>query len=323
MTAAGDASAGDGSAGDLASVEPAAVAGAGGRLYVVATPIGNLGDVTHRSLEVLAAVPLIAAEDTRIARRLTARYAIATPLTSFHARSAPSKLAELVEHLARGADLALVTDAGTPGVSDPGEELVRAWAARGGTVVPIPGASAVLAALVASGVAGPRWSFEGFLPRTGRERRERIARIATDPRPTVLFEAPSRVAATLADLAAACGPNRPAAVCRELTKLHEEIVRGPIAQLAVAALGGRIKARGEFALGVGPGQDDGPPRAATTIGPGAGEGNDDPLALARSEVAALVASGVARGEAARRVSRTRGIARRRLYDAPDEGRSRR
>ena len=144
----------------------------------MATPIGNLGDVTFRSLEVLAAVPLIAAEDTRIARRLLARYKIETPLTSFHARSAGTKLAELVEHLAGGADLALVTDAGTPGVSDPGDDLVRAWAERGGAVVPIPGASAVLAALVASGVAGPRWSFEGFLPRSGRERRERLARIA-------------------------------------------------------------------------------------------------------------------------------------------------
>ena len=292
----------------------------GGRLYVVATPIGNLGDVTFRSLEVLTAVPLIAAEDTRIARRLLARYKIETPLTSFHARSAGTKLAELVEHLAGGADLALVTDAGTPGVSDPGDDLVRAWAERGGAVVPIPGASAVLAALVASGVAGPRWSFEGFLPRSGRERKERLARIAHDPRPTVLFEAPSRVAATLVDLAAACGPDRPAAVCRELTKIHEEFVRGTLGRLAAAALAGEIKARGEFAIVVGPGSDDGPPPAA---GDPAADAAADPIEAARAEVAALVASGVARGEAARRVARARGVSRRRLYDAPDEGGGRR
>ncbi|HEX7472092.1 MAG TPA: 16S rRNA (cytidine(1402)-2'-O)-methyltransferase [Candidatus Limnocylindrales bacterium] len=297
-----------------------ATGAAGGRLYVVATPIGNLGDVTHRSLEVLAAVPLIAAEDTRIARRLLSRYKISTPLTSFHARSAASKLAELVEHLARGADLALVTDAGTPGVSDPGDELVRAWAARDGTIVPIPGASAVLAALVASGVAGPRWSFEGFLPRSGRERRERLARIATDPRPTVLFEAPSRVAATLADLATTCGPDRPAAVCRELTKIHEEFVRGSLGELAEAAREGRIKARGEFAIVVGPGSGAGPPAAEQ-----ASDAGDvaDAVTAARAEVGALVASGVARGEAARRVAHARGIPRRRLYDAPDEGGGRR
>jgi 16S rRNA (cytidine1402-2'-O)-methyltransferase len=295
---------------------------AGGRLYVVATPIGNLGDVTFRSLEVLAAVPLIAAEDTRIARRLLARYEIGTPLTSFHARSAESKLAELVDHLAGGADLALVTDAGTPGVSDPGDELVRAWAARGGEIVPIPGASAVLAALVASGVAGPRWSFEGFLPRSGRDRKERLARIARDPRPSILFEAPSRVAATLADLAAACGADRPAAVCRELTKIHEEFVRGTLGQLADAALAGRIKARGEFAIVVGPGVDDGPPGLGAGPDPGAGVAAD-PMEAARAEVAALVASGIARGEAARRVARARGVSRRRLYDAPDEGGGRR
>jgi 16S rRNA (cytidine1402-2'-O)-methyltransferase len=294
----------------------------GGRLYVVATPIGNLGDVTHRSLEVLAAVPLIAAEDTRIARRLTDRYGIETPLTSFHARSGPAKLADLLAHLAGGADLALVTDAGTPGVSDPGDELVRAWAARGGAVVPIPGASAVLAALVASGVAGPRWSFEGFLPRSGRDRRERLGRIARDPRPSVLFEAPSRVAATLADLAATCGGDRPAAVCRELTKIHEEFVRGSLAELAEAALTGRIKPRGEFAIVVGPGTGAGP--GGTDGGGVAGEGTgEDQLAAARAEVAALVASGVARGEAARRVARARSIPRRSLYDAPDVGGGRR
>ena len=181
---------------------------AGGRLFVVATPIGNLGDVTLRALETLRAVPLIAAEDTRISRRLLARYEIDTRLVSFHARNAERRLPELLDHLRGGLDLAVVTDAGTPGVSDPGEELVRAWAGEGGSVIPIPGASAVLAAVVASGVAGPRWSFEGFLPRSGRDRRERLARIAADERGCVIYEAPSRVAATLRDLAAACGVDR-------------------------------------------------------------------------------------------------------------------
>ena len=128
-----------------------------------------------------------------------------------------------------------MTDAGTPAVSDPGGELVAAWAAEGGLVVPIPGASAVLAAVAGSGVAGPRWAFEGFLPRSGRDRRERLARIAADERGTVLYEAPGRVAATLRELAAACGRERPGAVCRELTKLHETIVRGSLGDLAEAA----------------------------------------------------------------------------------------
>ena len=137
----------------------AGVAGdaAGGILYVVATPIGNLGDVTMLALEVLRSVPLIAAEDTRITRRLLDRYAIATRTTSYHARSGPAKERDLLAHLATGADLALVTDAGTPVVSDPGEGLVAAWAAAGGRVVPVPGASAVLAAVAAAGLAGPRW----------------------------------------------------------------------------------------------------------------------------------------------------------------------
>ena len=144
-----------------------------GTLYVVATPIGNLGDITLRAIETLRTVPLIAAEDTRLTHRLLARHGIVTPMTSYHARSGPARTAALLSHLRGGFDLALVTDAGTPAVSDPGGELVAAWAREGGTVVPLPGASAVLAAVAGSGVAGPRWAFEGFLPRSGRERRER------------------------------------------------------------------------------------------------------------------------------------------------------
>lgn len=292
-------------------------AGGGGRLFVVATPIGNLRDVTLRALEVLGTVPLVAAEDTRLTRRLFARHGLATRLVSYHARNAAARGPELLAHLRGGADLALVTDAGTPLVSDPGGELVAAWAAEDGAVVPIPGPSAVLAALVASGVAGPRWAFEGFLPRSGRERRTRLARVGEDPRTTVLFEAPGRLAATLADLAAACGADRPAAVCRELTKIHEEVRRGSLADLAAAAAGGAIVARGEMVIVVG---DDGAgsPRRAATSGAGGGEA-DGALARARAEVERLVAEGAARGDAARRVAAATGIPRRRLYGAGAAG----
>ena len=284
-----------------------------GRLYVVATPIGNLGDITLRALEILRAVPLIAAEDTRLTRRLLERHEVETRTISYHARSAPAREAELLTHMRGGQDLALVTDAGTPGISDPGEGLVGAWAAAGGTVIPIPGPSAVLAAIAASGIAGPRWSFEGFLPRSGRDRRERIARIAADERGTVVYEAPGRVTATLRDLVAACGPERPAAICRELTKLHEEIVRAPLGQLAERAGGGKLTLRGEFAIVVGQ-QPGGVPASAASEAAA-----DDALAAAKAEVERLIAGGASRGDAARRVATATGIPRRRLYGAPDEG----
>ena len=285
--------------------EPAA-----GTLYVVATPIGNLADITLRALEVLRAVPLIAAEDTRLTRRLLDRHGIDVAMTSYHARSGPGRTASLLEHLRRGADLALVSDAGTPVVSDPGAGLVAAWAGEGGTVVALPGPSAVVTAVAVSGVAGPHWTFEGFLPRSGRERRERLARIAADERGAIVFEAPNRVAGTLQDLASACGPDRPAAVCRELTKLHETVSRGPLGELAEAAGSGAIPARGEFVLVVG---------AWTGAGAQAGE-HDSAVAMdtARAEVERLVADGVTRSVAARRVAAATGLPRRTLYGAtPD------
>jgi len=278
----------------------------GGTLFVVATPIGNLGDITLRALETLRSVPLIAAEDTRVTRRLLTRYEIPTRTTSYHARSGPVREEELLTHLRGGADLALVTDAGTPAVSDPGEGLVSRWAGEGGPVVPIPGASSVLAAVAASGIAGPRWAFEGFLPRSGRERRERLARIAADERGSVVFEAPGRTAATLRDLAAACGGGRVGAVCRELTKLHETITRDTLASLAEAAADGAIPARGEVVIVVGWAAASGDRGAASA---GAVE-------VARAEVERLVASGIARGEAAKRVAREHGIPRRQLYGEP-------
>ena len=279
----------------------------------MATPIGNLSDVTLRALEVLAAVPLIAAEDTRLSKRLLDRHGISGRLTSYHARSGPGRLASLLEHLRGGADLALITDAGTPAVSDPGADLVAAWAGEGGRVVPIPGASAVLAAVAASGVTGPRWSFEGFLPRSGRERKDRLAAIAADDRGAVLFEAPGRVAATLRDLAAACGAGRAGAVCRELTKLHEQIVRGTLGELAMAVGEGTIPARGEFVLVVGMGGNaDGPGSS-----PEAEAAGRDDVAAALAQVQALVDAGTPRGEAAKRVAAATGLPRRRLYEVAE------
>lgn len=281
--------------------------GAGGRLFVVATPIGNLGDVTFRAVEVLKAVPLVAAEDTRLTRRLFARYGIATPLVSYHARSGPGRGLELLEHLRAGRDLALVTDAGTPLVSDPGAELTAAWAAEGGPVVPIPGPSAVLAALVASGLVAARWSFEGFLPRSGRERRERLARIAADERACVIYEAPARVPATLAALAAVAGPDRRVAVCRELTKIHEEVVRGSLESLASAAADGAITLRGEFVIVV-----EAAVGASSGVRP-AGAAPAVSMADARARVAVLVASGRRRADAVREVAAATGLDRRELY----------
>jgi 16S rRNA (cytidine1402-2'-O)-methyltransferase len=287
----------------------------GGRLFVVATPIGNLGDVTFRAIEVLRAVPLVAAEDTRLTRRLFARYEIATHMVSYHARSGRGRELELLEHLRAGRDLALVTDAGTPLVSDPGAELASAWAAEGGAVVPIPGASAVLAALVASGLSAARWSFEGFLPRSGRERRDRLSRIASDERACVIYEAPSRVPATLGDLAVAAGTaagasaggERRGAVCRELTKLHEEVVRGPLRELAARAAAGEITLRGEFAIVV----------EATSLVPGRVGAEVVPAAAAmddaRAEIARLIATGLKRSAAVRQVSTSTGLDRRALY----------
>jgi 16S rRNA (cytidine1402-2'-O)-methyltransferase len=269
-------------------------------LYVVSTPIGNLGDVTLRALEVLRSVPLVAAEDTRVTRRLWARHGITTRLISYHARNALEREPELLAHLSGGRDLALVTDAGTPIVSDPGERIIAVWAAAGGRVVPVPGPSAVLAALVTSAIPAARWGFEGFLPRRGRERRERLARLAGDERATVLFEAPGRTAPTLRDLAQACGGERRAAVCRELTKLHEEVWRGPLEELAARAE--REPPRGEVTIVV----------AGT--GPGFGAASDaQGLPSARGRVDHLVWSGLSRSAAARQVAAETGLPRRELF----------
>jgi 16S rRNA (cytidine1402-2'-O)-methyltransferase len=255
-------------------------------------------------------VVVIAAEDTRVTRRLLDRHGIGTRAVSYHARNAAARRPELLRRLRAGDDIALVTDAGTPGVSDPGDDLVMAWAAEGGRVVPIPGPSAVTSAVAATGICGPRWGFEGFLPRSGRERRERLARLAADERGAVLFEAPPRLAATLHDLAGTCGPHRPAAVCRELTKIHEEIVRGTLGQLAERAAAGGIDPRGEAVIVIGWASRD-----SVAARSGSADVAADALRGARAEVERLVRDGVARGDAARRVSAERGIPRRQLYQA--------
>jgi 16S rRNA (cytidine1402-2'-O)-methyltransferase len=291
----------------VSGLEPPGPGGPGGTLYLVATPIGNLGDVTLRALETLRTVPLIAAEDTRIGRRLLTRHAIGTRLTSYHGQSGVARKAALLEHLRAGQDLAVITDAGTPGISDPGEDLVRAWTGEGGRVVPIPGPSAVLAAVVASAVAGPRWSFEGFLPRSGRERRERLARIAGDDRGTVIFEAPTRLASTMRDLVATCGAERSAAVCRELTKLHEQIVRATLGELAEAVRDNEIPTRGEIVIVIGPSTGTALSRDERRAA----------LAEGRAQVDALVAGGLNRSEAARRVAAATGLSRRTLYRTVD------
>lgn len=197
-----------------------------GTLYVVATPIGNLEDITARALRVLREVRLIAAEDTRRTGQLLAHFGIATPLTSYFEHNKLAKLAEIMQALAVG-DVALVSDAGTPNVSDPGYELVRAALAAQYPVVPIPGPSAILAALVASGLPTDAFTYLGFLPRKMAERQQRLANMAHEPRTLVAFEAPSRLLETLADIETLLG-DRPVAVARELTKLHEEIFRGPV-----------------------------------------------------------------------------------------------
>lgn len=214
-------------------------------LYVVATPIGNLEDVTLRALRVLSQVGVIAAEDTRTTRKLLARHHLTGRLVSYHRFSGPGRVQALVDLLA-DQDVALVTDAGTPAVSDPGHGLVLAAIRAGVRVVPVPGPSAAVAALAASGLPTERVTFDGFPPRKAGERRAAVAALQHETRTVVWFEAPHRLRKTLADLADLL-PDRPLAVCRELTKVHEEIFRGS----PVTALEHFSAPRGEFTLVIG------------------------------------------------------------------------
>jgi len=219
-------------------------------LYLVATPIGNLGDVTIRALATLAGAATIACEDSRVTRRLTERYGITTPLLTYHDHNAEAVRPRILALLDAGAAVALVSDAGTPLVSDPGFKLVEAAQAQRHTVTAVPGPSAVLAAVTASGLPTDSFFFDGFLPPRETARLKRIDEIAAVPGSLVLFEGGSRIAAMLGDLALRLG-DRPAAVCRELTKVHEEIARGRLAALAQRWRDG-AETRGEFVVVVGP-----------------------------------------------------------------------
>ena len=229
---------------------PVAAPSLPGGLYLVATPIGNLGDISLRALETLAAADVIACEDSRVTRKLIEHYGIATQLTPYHEYNAAEARPRLLARLADGQSVALVSDAGTPLISDPGYKLVRAACAAGHAVTAVPGASAVLTALSAAGLPTDRFFFEGFLPPSQAARQRRIAALASIPASLVLFESGPRLPAALADLASTLG-SRDAAICRELTKLHEEIRRGPLDELARHyAAGGET--RGEIVIVVAP-----------------------------------------------------------------------
>ena len=232
----------------VAAVKPAA------GLYLVATPIGNLADITLRALEILAGADLIACEDTRVTSRLTERYGIGTPLTPYHEHNAAEARPKLLARLTEGQAIALVSDAGTPLISDPGYKLARAAIVAGHHVTAIPGASAVLTALNVAGPPTDRFFFEGFLPAKQTARQRRIAALAVIPATLVLFESGQRLAATLADLAEGLGA-RTASVCRELTKLHEEVRRGDLATLARDYREG-AETRGEIVIVVAPPTDE-------------------------------------------------------------------
>jgi 16S rRNA (cytidine1402-2'-O)-methyltransferase len=268
-----------------------------GTLYVVATPIGNLGDLSPRAAEVLRQVDAVAAEDTRRTSRLYAHLGVAAPtLVSLPAFDERGRLEAVVSRLAAGQAVALCTDAGTPGVSDPGAALVAAAWAAGARVVPVPGPSAALAALSASGLPADRFFFAGFLPRKGGGRAEQLAFLAGLPATLVLYEAGNRTGATLADLAAALG-DRPAVVARELTKLHEELARGRLSELAARFA---PEVRGEVTIVVA-GAEAAPPAAPA-----------EPL---EEELRRRLAAGEPPSGLAREVARARGLKRADVYDA--------
>jgi 16S rRNA (cytidine1402-2'-O)-methyltransferase len=219
-------------------------------LYLVATPIGNLGDIGLRALGILAAADAIACEDTRVSRRLIDHYGIATPLMPYHEHNAAEARPKILARLAAGEIVALISDAGTPLISDPGYKLAREVSAAGHPVTAIPGASSVLTALLLSGLPTDRFFFDGFLPPKDAARQKRIKELARIPATLVLFETGPRIADALADLAGELGP-REAAVCRELTKLHEEIRRRPLDMLAQDYANG-AETRGEFVIVVAP-----------------------------------------------------------------------
>jgi 16S rRNA (cytidine1402-2'-O)-methyltransferase len=275
-----------------------------GRLVLVATPIGNLGDLSPRARQVLAEADLICCEDTRRTRALLSAFGISAKgsngdrLLSLHGHNEASRVDRVADAVAAGDTVAVVSDAGTPGVSDPGAWLAAQIAAAGGTVSTVPGPSSVLGALVVSGLPSERFCVEGFLPRKGPERRRRIGAFLADARTTVVLEAPSRVAATLAELAAAAA-ERPAAVVRELTKVHEEVWRGTLGEAAAVFAARQV--RGEVVLVIGGAPPPAPADEDAVEVAVRAALDDDPTAGPR-QVAELVAAAL-------------GVPRRRAYEA--------
>ena len=268
-----------------------------GILYIVATPIGNLADLSPRAVSTLSAVNRIACEDTRHTAKLLQHYSIATPTLSYHEHHERERSTELVEALERGESIALVTDAGTPLVSDPGYRLVERAAAAGIPIVPIPGASAAMAALMASGLATDEFRFCGFLPPRSGARQTKLQALAHETCTLIFFEAPHRIREALADLRAVLG-DRPAAVARELTKLHEEFLRGRLSEIEARLAHGEPK--GEFTIVVGK------PIAETV--------QLTPEQL-RAEVDARQAEGLSRMDAIKETARRAGLPKRTVYDA--------
>lgn len=268
-----------------------------GTLYVVATPLGNLGDLSARAAAVLRAVPIVAAEDTRRTRKLLSHLGARPRLVSVHAHASEGRLAHVVHELAAGRDVALVTDAGTPVVSDPGAGLVRRAHQSGLPVVAIPGPSAVVAALSVSGFSADRYTFLGFLPRRGAKRRELLHYAAQSPWTVVVFETAPRLVALLDELARSCGDAREAVVARELTKVHEEVRRGTLAELS-----GYYEER--------------PPKGEITLVL-AGSPRGEPPALERpqleEEARRLRAGGLSRRDAAQRLAAEFAVSRREAY----------
>ena len=219
-----------------------------GVLYVVATPIGNMGDISARAREILAAVSVVAAEDTRHSSQFLRGLGLKRPLLSLHEHNERARSTELVQRLRAGESVALISDAGTPLINDPGYQLLRAALAAGIVVSPIPGACAAIAALSAAGLPSDRFCFEGFLPARAAARRRRLAELAADPRTFVIYEAPHRIAASLADIAAACGGSRRACIARELTKKFESFYRGSLDELAARAQSDEDLRRGESVI---------------------------------------------------------------------------
>lgn len=271
-------------------------AGRGGRLVLVGTPIGNLGDLAPRAVDALASADLVCCEDTRRTGRLLEHAGIrATALKVANEHTEAALADEVAARVAKGEVVAVVSDAGMPGISDPGERLVAAVVAAGGVVEVVPGPSSALAGLVASGLPTGRFAFEGFLPRKGSARAERVAAVAEERRTVVLFEAPHRLARTLADLAAACGPERRVSIGRELTKLHEEHWRGTLAE--AVARSASVEPRGEHVLVV----EGAPPPALV-----------DDAAIAKA-LDQLRAAGLSTRDAVADVAAALGVPKRRVY----------